>query len=98
MTRIKALEAELASELEKARRDGEAKVEKARAGGKDVIAKACGNAEAGVRRMVEESTVKANAECVRISAETGEEVKRLRDRHRRNSPKAVDYVLKELGV
>jgi vacuolar-type H+-ATPase subunit H len=98
LTRIKALEAELAAELEKARREGEAKVEKAKACRKEVIAKACSNAEARVKRMVEESVVKANAECERINAETGGEIRRLRGKYMKNSSNAVKYVLKELGV
>jgi len=98
LDRIKTLESELAAELEKARREGEAGVEKAEAGRKTVVAEARRRAESEAGAAMREAAARADAECARIKAESDKELKELGSMYKKNYSKAVGYVLKELGA
>ncbi len=98
LVNIKTLEAKLAAELEKSRREASSSVDAAKAGRSEAVGKAVRDAESQAGRMVSESAARAQAEAEAVRARCEADLKALAERHSKNRHKAVDFVLKELGV
>ena len=98
LKKIKDLEVQFSSDLEKAKKEAELKVEEAKASRRDLIDLAVKQAEAEVEKRIDESTFKADAEAKTILVAADADVVELRKKHSMNSQKAVEFVLGELGV
>ena len=98
LDRIKALEAQLAVELDEAAAEARSIVEAASASKKEVVGSAVLEAEARARGVVAEAEARARREAADIRAGYLADLKALEAKSMVNFERAVLYVLGELGV
>ena len=96
--RVKALEGELAADVERVRGEAADRVEAARKSKGNVLKKLCSAAEAEVELLVGERVKAAEDEAEKIIGDADKEVADVRKKSSGREEEAVAYVLKELGV
>jgi hypothetical protein len=98
LKRIKALEAELAAEAERAGNEGKILVQAAKDRGEEELAKARKEAEWEGGRLAAADEADARNRAKETSREAEESVRLLDRSYARNAKAAVELILAELGV